>query len=181
MTGALTILAVMLLTSPDVGVDKALTKAVSADADAMATAVESQMYVKRARISSVRSDFDREAGVVMFEGNVIIEYDRDYTMASDRLFVFTSGTNELSRVVAVGNVSITNDIRVGSCEMAVYQRKSGEISMYAGRNGSAKLADAGDAGNEVEGSRIRFWLDSEHIEVENPQIKVDRTGKDGLM
>lgn len=86
--------------------------------------------VASARITSQRSDFDREANVVMFEGDVVARYSSDYTMCADRLYMFFSGTNELSRVVALGNVSITNATRSGDCAMATYRRKKGEVEMF---------------------------------------------------
>ena len=123
------------------------------------------------KISAERTDFDRNEGVVMFAGGVFVEYD-DYDMASDKMFVFLNGTNELSSIVAVGNVAVTNGNRVGLCATAKYFHKSGEMEMYGTKDSPAKLLDGGKDGNAVEGSKIKFWLDSEQVEVENSRITV---------
>ena len=133
--------------------------------------------VASARITSQRSDFDREANVVMFEGDVVARYSSDYTMCADRLYMFFSGTNELSRVVALGNVSITNATRSGDCAMATYRRKKGEVEMFGkGTNVLARLNESGENAAQLEGTRIRFWLDTEQVEVDNPRISAEAKG-----
>jgi len=187
MIGTLTaLLAVMLLTDPREMIDAEAAAAVSEDAERydvrnQAGAAEGG---KSARIRSKTADLDREAGVVMFEGSVRVDYAEDYTMCADRLFVFLAGSNELSRVVAVGNVSITNDTRTGVCGRAVYRRLKREIEMFGeGRDACARLTDAGDKDNppsEVEGGRIRFWLDSEQVEVEDSRIRTEGSNGKGV-
>ena len=71
-----------------------------------------------ARIRSASSDFDRKAGVVLYEGNVFVEYGRDYTLNADRVFAFLAASNRLSRIVADGHVVISNGARVGTCALA---------------------------------------------------------------
>ena len=133
--------------------------------------------VRSARITSRRSDFDREANVVMFEGDVVARYSSEYTMCADRLYMFLAGTNELSRVVALGNVSITNATRSGDCAMATYRRKKGEVEMFGnGTNVLARLNEGGENAAQLEGTRIRFWLDSEQVEVEAPRISAESKG-----
>jgi hypothetical protein len=88
------------------------------------------------------------------------------------MFVFLNGPNELSSIVAVGNVAVTNGNRVGLCATAKYFHKSGEMEMYGTKDSPAKLLDGGKDGNAVEGSKIKFWLDSEQVEVENSRITV---------
>ena len=133
--------------------------------------------VTSARITSRRSDFDREANVVMFEGDVVARYSSDYTMCADRLYMFLAGTNELSRVVALGNVSITNATRSGDCAMATYRRKKGEVEMFGSEtNVLARLNEGGENAARLEGTRIRFWLDTEQVEVDNPRISAESQG-----
>lgn len=171
MTGILP-LAVMLLLDPNEAVDAAAAAAISADADRVELADGSKRgEVERARITSRTSDFDRRAGVVMFEGDVKVCYSEDYTMCADRLYMFLSKSNEMNRVVAVGNVSISNETRTGTCSMARYLRKRGEIEMFAdGEDRLARLVESGENASSLEGSRIKFWLDSEQVEIENSRI-----------
>lgn len=133
--------------------------------------------VRSARITSRRSDFDREANVVMFEGDVVAHYSDDYTMCADRLYMFLAGTNDLSRVVALGNVSITNETRSGDCAMATYRRKKNEVEMFGdGTNVLARLIESGGNTGQLEGTRIRFWLDTEQVEVDGPRISTESKG-----
>ena len=175
MTGLLLpLFAVMLLTDPTETIDAAAAAAVSEDADRVEVpGGRRTAEVTRARVTSRMADFDRLEGVVMFEGDVIVRYSEDYTMCSDRLFMFLSGSNELSRVVAVGNVSITNATRVGTCAMATYRRRRSEIEMFGdGKEVLAHLAENGEDASEIGGTRIKFWLDSEQVEVDNSSIGV---------
>lgn len=140
-------------------------------------ASSAKQEVTSARITSRTSDFDMKAGVVMFEGDVCVRYSEDFVMCADRLYIFLAGTNELSRVVAVGAVSITNENRVGTCAMATYRRQRGEIEMFGeGKKSLARLSDGRGGARSLEGLRIRFWLGSEQAEVEKPRITADGNG-----
>ena len=134
------------------------------------------------RITSERTDYDRREGVIMFDRNVFVE-DAEYQMHSDQLYVFLDGTNELKRIVAIGNVSITNETRVGSCAKAAYTRSVGKVVMYGdGKGVMARLADNGKRKSEVEGRKITFWIDSEQVEVEGSKVTLDTGdlgGKEG--
>ena len=171
------LLGVMLLLDPNEVIDEAAAAVVSEDADRVELRGR-QEEVKSANVRSRMSDFDRKEGVVMFEGNVVVTYSKDYTMCADRLFMFLSKSNELSRVVAVGNVAITNDTRTGTCAMATYRRKKSEIEMFGdGKGALAHLVERGDDASAVEGSRIRFWLDAEQVEVENSRLTTETKGE----
>ena len=133
-------------------------------------------------ITSDRTDYDRREGVIMFDSNVFVD-NADYQMYADQLYVFLDGTNELKRIVAIGNVSITNETRVGSCAKAAYTKSVGKIVMYGdGKDVMATLADTGKRKSEVEGRKITFWIDSEQVEVEGSTVTLDAGGiggKDG--
>jgi lipopolysaccharide export system protein LptA len=86
------------------------------------------------RITSRSIDFDRTEGVIMFAGDVKVDYP-GYHMTSDELFVFLKDTNRLSRVVALGNVTISNETRVGYCDRATYNKGRNEVVMYPADKG----------------------------------------------
>lgn len=131
------------------------------------------------RITSERTDYDRREGVIMFDKNVFVD-DAEYQMHADQLYVFLDGTNELKRIVAMGNVTITNDTRVGSCAKAAYTKKVGKIVMFGdGDSVMARLADTGKRKSEVEGRKITFWIDSEQVEVEGSTVTLDAGGIGG--
>ena len=174
----LPVLAVMLLTDPSEVIDAAAAAAVSEDADRVKVRSE-KTEVKSATIRSRTSDFDRKEGVVLFEGDVFVTYSDDYSMQSDQLYMFLSKSNEMSRVVAVGNVTISNETRTGTCALATYRRRKNEIEMRGNAAGElARLVEKGNESSALEGTRIRFWLDSEQVEVEDSRISTDR--KKGL-
>lgn len=124
-------------------------------------------------IASERCDFDREDGIVLFDGDAAISYATDYTMNANRLWVYFSGSNELDRVIAEGNVTLTNEMRIGVCDRAIYCRRTGEIEMFGGKDGSlARLAELGS--KELAGCRIKFFVDAEQVEVIESEITLER-------
>lgn len=131
-------------------------------------------------LTAKRADYDRGAGVVMFEDRVFLD-NSEYKFASDSLFALLQGTNELKRVVALGNVSVTNGNNCGSCDRATFVRSRSRITMFAGTaDNPARLVELGKNGverNRLEGEKISFWIDSEQVEVENSRITVDAGGK----
>lgn len=177
----LPLLAVMLLADPNELIDTEAAAAIPSNTCVRLLQAGPKVEKrKNARITSRMCDFDRKEGVVLFEGDVVVSYDDDYVMCADTVYVLLSGSNELGRVVAVGNVSITNETRIGTCELATYRRRRGEIEMF-GETGksSARLVDTGKGGGELEGSCIRFWLDSEQVEVVNSRISMKEAGMKG--
>lgn len=127
-----------------------------------------------ATITAERIDLDRDAGVVMFEDKVHINYAKEYDLCAEQLFVFLENTNELTRVVAIGNVSVTNDTKVGECHMAKFTRKTGQLELYGDGEEKMALLIDGISGNKLYGGVIRFWLDSEQIEVEKSKIEINQ-------
>ena len=167
---------------------------------------------RNVKITSDRTDYDNKLGVIMCDRNVFVE-DVEYQLSADQLWVFLDtnklarvnrdgkgqagkdqagkgnpGADALIRIVALGNVSITNDTRVGSCAKAVFWKASSKIVMYgdAVKGQMATLADRGKNKGDVEGRKIVFWLDSEQVEVEGSTITLDaggvggKDGKDGV-
>lgn len=132
----------------------------------------------RIRIRSVSCDFDRKAGVVLFEGDASVVYEGDYTLNADRVFAFLTPSNRLSRIVADGNVVISNGLRTGTCAYATYRQAKGEVEMFGDSTTGmrASLVERGTQTNELEGDRIRFWLDSEQVEVSNSRITAEHGG-----
>ena len=172
------LLGVMLLLDPREVIDAEAAAAVSEDADRVELAagpVARREGRHSARIRSRSSDFDRKAGVILFEGDVRVDYESDYTLCADRVFAFLTASNRISRVVALGNVSITNEERVGTCAMATYRQRTCEIEMFGEKGGAkARLVEDGDQESEVQGDRIRFWIDSEQVQVMNSTIAAER-------
>ena len=109
--------------------------------------------------------------------DVEVEHSDGYWLRADRAYMFLTASNELSRVVASGNVVLTNATRSATCPLATYRRARREVEMFGDGDGSyARLVEGGAERRELEGRRIRFWLDTEQVEVDAPRITVGKTG-----
>jgi lipopolysaccharide transport protein LptA len=124
---------------------------------------------REAVITADRTDYDRKEGIILFDRNVYVD-DEQYQMHADRLFVFLDGTNDLKRLVAIGNVSITNEDKTASCARATYHKASHRIVMYGNKDAKARLHEGANKGSTVLGDRITFWLNSEQVEIEGPAV-----------
>jgi len=122
-------------------------------------------------ITAERTDYDRKEGVILFDRNVYVD-DEQYQLHADRLFLFMDGTNDLKRLVALGNVAITNEEKNASCSRAVYVKKLSKIVMYGSDAAPARLYQGGKKASTVVGERITFWLNSEQVEIEKPVVTV---------
>lgn len=139
------------------------------------TVLKAQGKVLRA----VRADYDRDSGVAMFDGGVVLsgeEKGRPFELSAGSAFAFLDGTNSLRRIVALGGVVVSSESRSGRCESAVYTRRDSRVVMHGAQDAPARLVDGGDRRREIEGSRITFWIDAEQVEVENSSITVDTKG-----
>ena len=108
-------------------------------------------------ITSARIEFDYKEMVAVFDENVRVE-NPQFLMLADRVLVFLDGTNDVKQILALGRVSVTNDIRSASCDKAVYTRAADQIVL----TGNAELRRGGDS---VKGDRIAIWLNDERMEV----------------
>lgn len=114
-------------------------------------------------ITAEKIEYDNKEGVIMFDTNVVVD-DPRFLLRSDQLLLFLDGTNsnqDVSQIMAIGHVCITNQNRSASCDKAVYTREDGQIVM----TGNARLNSGGSAAGEVQGNRITFWLNDERMEV----------------
>lgn len=124
-----------------------------------------------AKITSETMAYDRKEGVLFFDRKVYVD-DEQYQMHADRVYVFLSGTNDVKRLVALGNVALTNEFRSATCDKAVYVKAQSKVVLYAPENGVATLKDSSEKGGTITGSKITFWLDSEQVEVNQSDITV---------
>ena len=152
---------------------KDVTEAPAASAQkAGARKAKKELTGRPAVITADRTDYDRKEGVILFDRNVAVD-DEQYQMHAERLFVFLDGTNDMKRLVALGNVAITNEDKSAWCAKAVYTKAVSRIVMYGDERNPAWLRDAGgrpgDA-SEVRGLRITYWIDSGLATVEKSVI-----------
>ena len=128
------------------------------------------------RINAARARYDRKEGFALFSGGVSV-VDPQYALHADRAIVYADGTNALRRIVALGNVAITNGTRRAYGTRASYYRKSGMVVLDAGENGPAEVRDEGPNGAQVlRGRKIKFWTGSQQAEVVEAEITAPSKG-----
>ena len=78
---------------------------------------------------------------------------------------------DVRRVVAIGNVAMTNDAHRAYGAKATYSKKNGLVVLYSGDGITAEVRDESKAQPQiVRGKRIRFWIDSEQVEVDDADL-----------
>lgn len=129
---------------------------------------------RNVKVTSDRSTYLRKEGVLVFDGNVFVD-DVEFKMHADEVTLFLGGTNELKRIVAIGNVAVTNELRSGTCAKATYNKALSRVILYGdeAKGITAKLNDNGKRKSQVEGRKITFWIDTEQVEVDGSVITVD--------
>ena len=133
-------------------------------------AVASTMSGGTVRISSDRTYYDRKEGFACFAGRVSV-VDPEYQMHADRAFVYTGETNDLRRIVAIGNVAITNGTKRAYGDKASYYRANGVVILHAEGNRAAEVREAEPDGDRVlRGRTIKFWTGSRQVEVLEAEI-----------
>lgn len=125
-----------------------------------------------AKITSRSTYYDRKEGFACFNGDVHVDDER-YQMHADKAYVFMEGTNELKRIVALGNVALTNDTKRAYGVKLSYHRNPGLVILYGGDGIPAEVRDEAKDGDQVvKGAKIKFWIDAEQVEVIDSDISV---------
>jgi len=135
-----------------------------------------------ARITSATTYYDRKEGIVFFNKDVYVD-DEQYQLHADKAYVFLSGTNDVRRIVAIGNVAMTNDTKRAYGAKVSYYKEGGMVVLYSGDGITAEVRDESKEQDQVvRGKKIKFWIDSEQVEVTEADISAPTSGfgKDGL-
>jgi len=143
---------------------------------------ESAFGSGQAKITSASTYYDRKEGFAYFNGHVFVDGE-SYKLHADRAYVFMNASNDLQRIVALGNVAITNDTKRAYGAKASYYRQPGMVVLYAGEDAPAEVRDETSGGNQVvRGKKIKFWLQSEQVEVLEAELSAPggKGGKGGL-
>lgn len=153
-------------------------KAASGDTNAVKAVAKP---LRPARITSANTYYDRKEGVAIFSGKVHVD-DARYQMHANKAYVFMSGTNDVERIVAVGDVALTNETKRAYGARVTYYRGRGLVVLHAGDGCVAEVRDEQPRGDQiVRGKKIRFWIDQEQVEVLEADIQAPaQIGKDAL-
>ena len=151
-------------------------KAARTDADRALRGVAPKRDPGPPRISASKVYYDRKGGYSVFSGKVHVDSE-EYQLHAKKAYVFFTGTNELKRIVATGNVAITNASKRAYGTKASYYRDSGMVVLYGDRKTAAEVRDeAKEEDQVVKGSKIKFWTTSEQVEVIDAHISSPTTG-----
>ena len=152
---------------------------VKAEAPAEKGAKSAKKARRPARITAETTTYDRKEGIAVFDRNVRVD-DEEYQLCADRVYVFLEGTNDLKRIVAVGNVAMTNGLRSARAAKASYHRQAGMVVLYADEKNAELKAEVTDADKgekkTVRGEKIKFWINSEQVEVTGAVIDAPTGG-----
>lgn len=178
-------IAVCALAS-SVGICRADESSPSADiaVSTNAAAATSAASSRRVNITSDMTHYDRKEGLAVFTGHVFVN-DEQYQLHADKAYVFMTAANALKRIVAVGHVAMTNEFKYAYGAKASYYKDSGMVVLYGGDGVNAEVVDATkgpDQKQTLRGSKIKFWVDSEQVEVLDATIAapMSSTGSVGL-
>lgn len=129
-----------------------------------------------ARITSDTTYYDRKEGIAVFKGHVHVD-DTDYQMHAERAYLYLSGTNDLSRIAAMGSVALTNGLRRAYGERVTYNREKGLVTLIGIPGKPAIVSEETSEGDRtVRGRKIRFWINQEQVEVVEADITAPKSG-----
>jgi lipopolysaccharide export system protein LptA len=116
---------------------------------------DAPLAIRADRLEAFERDGRRE---IRFEGQVEVVRS-DVVLRSQRLeAIYPAGDRQIDRLVATGEVALTQGAREARCERAVYHRGAGRVEC----SGQAELRDGED---RVRGEMIAFDLDAETVVV----------------
>ena len=128
------------------------------------------------RITAGNTYYDRKEGFAYFNGNVCVD-NPQYQLHADRAFVYMSGTNDIRRIVALGNVAITNETKRAYGAKASYYRETGMVVLSSAEGTVAEVRDeAPDGAQVVRGRKIKFWTGTRQVEVVDAEITAPSGG-----
>jgi len=109
-------------------------------------------------ITSDRIEYDYKELVIAFDEHVLV-VDPRFTMTCDRMLVFLEGTNQIKRIICIGNVDGSQPDRHATCDKAVYDHATGEIVM----TGNPVLTRGAD---RVVGTKITVYQNDSRVVVD---------------
>ena len=131
---------------------------------------------KEAKITSSSVYYDRKEGYAYFSGGVFVD-DPQYKIHADRAYVFMSSTNDVSRIVALGHVAMTNGTKRAYGGKVSYYRDPGKVVLSSDGAAAAEVRDGDGADAKVvRGRKIVFWTNSRQVEVLEAEITAPAKG-----
>lgn len=129
-------------------------------------------------LAAGEATYDRASGVAQFEREVSLD-DGSYRIDCDRAWVFLAGTNELRRVVALGNVRFSDGERRAGAPRVQYSKSAALLEMHGDGDRRAWLEESGGNRWRLEGAKIVYHTDTEQVEVVDSAITAESSGLSG--
>lgn len=114
------------------------------------------------RATADRMAYNYKEGVATLTNNVVVS-DPRFTLNADRAFIFFEGTNTLSQLVVMGNVTMVNENRTAICDKAVYTKKDNILVLVG--HATLSTMDEDKSVSTIKGDKITIWTVEERIEV----------------
>ena len=86
-------------------------------------------------------------------------------MTADRVLVFLVNTNQIKRIIALGNVVISQTDRQATCDKAVYEKGTEQVTL----TGAPVLTRGAD---RVTGSEIVVFMNDQRVVVKNGRMVI---------
>ncbi len=125
------------------------------------SAIKKRMFNSKGpiHIISNRLDADNKKRIITFSGHVIVKRS-NLTLTCDKLIVlYTKNGGEISKIVADGNVVMSQPPRSATCKKAIFFQKSNKVVLM----GNPVLSEGK---NKVTGEKVTFFLDSDKTIIE---------------
>ncbi|MDD4873230.1 MAG: LptA/OstA family protein [Kiritimatiellae bacterium] len=116
--------------------------------------------------------FDYQRFTAEFEKNVVV-VDANMRLHADKLNVVFDNESNMKQAIAIGNVRILQQDKVGTCQKAIFIAKTGEILLV----GDAQLKRGNDV---VKGDKITFWINEDRMTCEPGNLVIIPTKNSGI-
>jgi len=123
-------------------------------------------------ITSDRLSFDYQRMTAEFEKNVVV-VDANMQLQADKLTVVFDNESSMKQAIAIGNVRLSQQDKIGTCQKAIFIAKTGEIMLV----GDAQIKRGNDL---VKGDKITFWINEDRMVCEPGNLVLTPTKSTGL-
>ena len=131
-----------------------------------------QSVSNKTTITSDRLSFDYQRMTAEFENNVVV-IDANMRLKADKLNVIFDNDSNMKQAIAIGDVHLWQQDKVGTCQKAIFIAKTGEIMLV----GDAQIKRGNDL---VRGDKITFWINEDRMVCEPGNLVLTPTKGSGL-
>ena len=114
-----------------------------------------QAATNRTTITSDRLAFDYQRMTAEFEKNVVV-VDANMRLQADKLNVVFDSESNMKQAIAMGNVRLCQQDKIGTCRKAIFIAKTGEFMLV----GDAQIKRGNDL---IKGDSITFWINEDRM------------------